>query len=160
MSNIDNTLLDRKRAAELASSEQVLLYLIENELGMPISKDNSSSLPFHIIIYNNAMTALAHRLGIEDGIALDIPILEFYRGQTAKQVLERGDILLAPDHIIAHPEWDIDQGLVIHISSMTMRINDFFTGYFSGLGTRLTSMKVEFTHEGEVLSITPFGSDN
>ena len=109
MGTVDNTFLDKKRAQELAASEQVLLYIIENELGIPVSKDNSDMIPFHRIIYNNAQLILADRMGITEGIALDIPIIEFYREQSEKQVLLKGNALLAPDHIIAHPDWTLMQ---------------------------------------------------
>ena len=101
-------------------------------------------IPIEFIVRNVATGSLTKRLGIPDGTILEKPLLEFcYKND------ELGDPLVAEEHILAF-NWATNKELKI-IRNMTLRINDFMTGMFRGIGIKLVDFKLEFGRvwEGE-----------
>ena len=101
-------------------------------------------VPVEFIVRNVATGSLTKRLGIPDGTILDKPLLEFcYKND------ELGDPLVAEEHILAF-NWATNMELKV-IKNMTLRINDFMTGMFRGIGIKLVDFKLEFGRiwEGE-----------
>tara|TARA_B100001029_G_C14911223_1_gene366632 strand:- start:27 stop:815 length:789 start_codon:yes stop_codon:yes gene_type:complete len=101
-------------------------------------------IPIEFIVRNVATGSLTKRLGIADGTILDKPLLEFsYKND------ELGDPLIAEEHILAF-NWATNMELKV-IRNMTLRINDFMTGMFRGIGIKLVDFKLEFGRvwEGE-----------
>ena len=94
-------------------------------------------IPIEFIVRNVATGSLTKRLGIPDGTILEKPLLEYcYKND------ELEDPLVAEEHILAF-NWATNMELKI-IRNMTLRINDFMTGMFRGIGIKLVDFKLEF----------------
>ena len=94
-------------------------------------------IPLEFIVRNVATGSLTKRLGIPDGTILEKPLLEYcYKND------ELEDPLVAEEHILAF-NWATNIELKI-IRNMTLRINDFMTGMFRGIGIKLVDFKLEF----------------
>ncbi len=94
-------------------------------------------IPIEFIVRNVATGSLTKRLGIPDGTILEKPLLEYcYKND------ELGDPLVAEEHVLAF-NWATNLELKI-IRNMTLRINDFMTGMFRGIGIKLVDFKLEF----------------
>ena len=94
-------------------------------------------IPIEFIIRNVATGSIIKRLGIEDGIVLKEPLLEYCLKDD-----KLGDPLIAEEHILAF-DWASKQELE-KIKKMILRINDFMTGMFRGVGIKLIDFKLEF----------------
>ena len=94
-------------------------------------------IPVEVIIRNVAAGSLSKRLGIAEGTPLPRSIIEYcYKSD------ELGDPLIAEEHITAF-NWATPQELD-EIVQLSLRINDFLTGLFYGIGIRLVDFKLEF----------------
>lgn len=94
-------------------------------------------IPVEVIIRNVAAGSMAKRLGIPEGTPLPRSIVEYcYKSD------ELGDPLISEEHITAFgwasPQ-DIDDFL-----AMSLRVNDFLSGVFMGIGIKLVDFKLEF----------------
>ena len=95
-------------------------------------------IPIEFIVRNVATGSLTKRLGIPDGTILEKPLLEYcYKND------ELEDPLVAEEHILAF-NWATNMELKI-IRNMTLRINDFMTGMFRGIGIKLVDFKLELS---------------
>jgi phosphoribosylaminoimidazole-succinocarboxamide synthase len=105
-------------------------------------------VPLETVIRNVAAGSLATRLGLEEGTVLPRSIVEFYYKSD-----ELGDPMVSEEHITAFG-WAAPQELD-DIMSLALRINDFLTGLFLGVGIRLVDFKVEFgrLYEGDQMRI-------
>jgi len=94
-------------------------------------------IPIEVVIRNIAAGSLCKRFGVEEGQVLPRSIVEYYFKND-----QLGDPMISEEHITAFG-WattqDIDDML-----AMSLRINDFLTGLFLGIGLRLVDFKVEF----------------
>ena len=94
-------------------------------------------IPVEVVVRNVAAGTFSKRLGIEEGTPLPRTIVEYcYKSD------ELGDPLVADEHILAfgwasHDE--LDQML-----ALSLRINDFLSGLFLGIGLKLIDFKLEF----------------
>lgn len=105
-------------------------------------------IPLEVVVRNIAAGSLATRLGLEEGTALPRSIIEFYYKNDAL-----GDPLVSEEHITAFgwatpPELD-------DIMALAIRVNDFLTGLFLGVGIRLVDFKMETGRlwEGDMMRI-------
>jgi len=94
-------------------------------------------IPLEVVVRNVAAGSLAKRLGIDEGTVLPRSIIEFYYKND-----ELNDPLVSEEHVTAFgwaapPEID-------DIMAMTIRINDFLSGLFAGIGIQLIDFKIEF----------------
>jgi len=94
-------------------------------------------IPIEVVIRNVVAGSLAKRFGMAEGTALPRSIVEFcYKSD------ELNDPLVSEEHITAFG-WaappDLDE-----IMAMSLRINDFLTGLFLGIGLKLVDFKLEF----------------
>ena len=92
----------------------------------------SEPLPFSIRVHMVALGELAVALGMEDGIALPKPIVEYWT-KSKNDCSHR----IAFEHAQALDWLDIEEH--DEIIKMVMRINDFLQGYFWGLNMRLAN---------------------
>ena len=94
-------------------------------------------LPIEVIVRNVAAGSIADRLGIKEGTPLPRSIVE-YRYKNA----ELNNPLVSEEHITAFG-WagtqDLDDML-----SLALRVNDFLSGLFFGIGIRLVDFRLEF----------------
>jgi len=94
-------------------------------------------IPIKVVIRNVASGSFSSRLAIEEGIVLPHPILEFYLKSRI-----RNEAIVNEDHIVAFG-W-ADKFELEEIRAYSMRINDYLSGLFNGIGIRLVDFKLEF----------------
>jgi len=105
-------------------------------------------IPLEVIVRNVAAGSLAQRFGIAEGTSLPRSIVEFcYKSD------ELGDPMVTEEHITAFG-WATPQDLD-DILALALRINDFLSGLFLGVGLRLVDFKMEFgrLYENEEMRI-------
>jgi phosphoribosylaminoimidazole-succinocarboxamide synthase len=94
-------------------------------------------IPLEVVIRNVAAGSLATRFGLSEGTPLPRSIVEFYYKNDALS-----DPLVSEEHITAFG-WGTPQE-IDEILNMALRINDFLSGLFLGVGLRLVDFKIEF----------------
>ncbi|GHU06077.1 phosphoribosylaminoimidazole-succinocarboxamide synthase [Alphaproteobacteria bacterium] len=94
-------------------------------------------VPLEVVVRNIAAGSIAQRFGIQEGATLPRSIVEYYFKSD-----ELGDPMVSEEHITAFG-WATVQDLD-DIMAMSIRINDFLTGLFLGVGIRLVDFKLEF----------------
>ena len=99
-------------------------------------------VPLEVVIRNVAAGSLANRLGLDEGTMLPRSIVEFYYKSD-----DLGDPMVAEEHITAFG-WATPQELD-DMMALALRINDFLSGLFLGVGIRLVDFKVEFGRQWE-----------
>ncbi len=125
-----------------------LIFTRLNELGMPthfLKRLNMREqlvreveiIPLEVVVRNVAAGSLAKRLGLEEGSALPRSIIEFYYKND-----QLHDPMVSEEHITAF-NWASPQE-IDDIMHMAIRINDFLSGLFLGIGIKLVDFKVEF----------------
>lgn len=96
-----------------------------------------SIVPLEVIIRNKAAGSLAKKLGLEEGMELKCPILEFsYKND------ELGDPMINNSQAIAcgiATQEEIDV-----ISDLAYKVNDYMKEFFAGVGVELIDFKLEF----------------
>lgn len=105
-------------------------------------------IPVELVVRNVAAGSLAKRLGLEEGTQLPRSIVEFYYKSD-----ELDGPIVSEEHVTAfgwaNPQ-EIDEMI-----ALALRINDFLTGLFLGIGIRLVDFKIEFGRlfENEMMRI-------
>jgi len=93
-------------------------------------------IPLEVIVRNYAAGSMAKRLGLEEGMQLPRPIIEFsYKND------DLGDPLVPEEYIIAFG-WASQQDLD-DIVALALRVNDFMSGLMMGVGIKLVDFKIE-----------------
>ncbi|QIE53992.1 phosphoribosylaminoimidazolesuccinocarboxamide synthase [Pikeienuella piscinae] len=93
-------------------------------------------IPLEIVVRNIAAGSLSKRLGIDEGEPLPRPIVEFFYKDDALH-----DPMVTEEHIIAF-NWASHQD-IDDILALALRVNDFLTGLFLGVGIKLVDFKIE-----------------
>ena len=94
-------------------------------------------IPLEVVVRNVAAGSLSTRLGIDEGTALPRSIVEFYYKND-----KLDDPMVTEEHITAFG-WATPQE-IDDVMSLALRINDFLSGLFLGVGIRLVDFKCEF----------------
>src|SRR5512139_3523577 len=94
-------------------------------------------IPLEIVVRNVAAGSFAKRFGVEEGTQLPRSIMEFFYKNDAL-----GNPMVSEEHITAFG-WATPQDLD-DIVNLTIRINDFLSGLFLGVGIKLVDFKLEF----------------
>jgi phosphoribosylaminoimidazole-succinocarboxamide synthase len=94
-------------------------------------------IPVEVVVRNVAAGSLSTRLGIPEGTRLPRSIIEYYYKND-----QLGDPMVAEEHVTAFG-WAATQDLDDMVA-LTLRINDFLTGLFLGIGIMLVDFKLEF----------------
>ncbi|HEX2888377.1 phosphoribosylaminoimidazolesuccinocarboxamide synthase [Vineibacter terrae] len=94
-------------------------------------------IPLEVVVRNVAAGSLAQRFGIPEGQALPRSILEFYYKND-----QLGDPMVTEEHITAFG-WATPQD-IDDIVALALRVNDFLSGLFLGIGIKLIDFKIEF----------------
>jgi len=94
-------------------------------------------VPLEVVVRNVAAGSFCQRFGLQEGSPLPRSIIEYcYKND------ELGDPLVSEEHITAFG-WadtrDLDD-----IMALTLRINDYLSGLFLGVGIKLVDFKLEF----------------
>jgi len=105
-------------------------------------------IPLEVVVRNVAAGSIAKKLGLEEGTPLPRSIIEFYYKSD-----ELHDPMVSEEHITAFA-WATPQELD-DIMALALRVNDFLSGLFLGIGIRLVDFKIEFGrhYEGEMMRI-------
>ena len=93
-------------------------------------------IPLEVVVRNVAAGSLAKRLGLEEGTILPRSIIEFYYKADALD-----DPMVTEEHITAFG-WASPQE-IDDIMALAIRVNDFLTGLFLGIGIQLVDFKME-----------------
>jgi len=99
-------------------------------------------IPLEVVVRNVAAGSLSTRLGMDEGTALPRSIVEFYYKND-----QLGDPMVTEEHITAFA-WATPQE-IDDVMSLALRINDFLSGLFLGVGIRLVDFKCEFGRQWE-----------
>src|ERR1700674_120393 len=137
--------VDGKGVLNNRISEHIFVHL--NRMGIPthfIKRLNMREqlireveiIPLEVVVRNIAAGSLATGLGIEEGTVLPRSIIEFYYKND-----ELNDPMVTEEHITAFG-WASPQE-IDDIMSLAIRVNDFLSGLFLGVGIRLVDFKME-----------------
>jgi phosphoribosylaminoimidazole-succinocarboxamide synthase len=115
-------------------------------------------IPVEVVVRNVAAGSICPRLGLEEGSMLNNTLVEFCLKDDSL-----GDPIIAPEHIFTFG-WATPEEMEIIVED-TLRINDFLTGLFLGIGVRLIDFKLEFgrydTEDGvEIMLADEISPDN
>ncbi len=99
-------------------------------------------IPIEVIVRNVAAGTLSERLGIPEGEVLPRSIIEFCYKKD-----ELGDPLVAEEHITAFG-WASPQE-IDDMMALALRVNDFLSGLFAGIGIQLVDFKIELGRHWE-----------
>jgi phosphoribosylaminoimidazole-succinocarboxamide synthase len=150
----DTTAFDATKKAVIDGkgvlNQRISEYLFQKigELGLPTHFIRSLNMreqlvrqveiiPLEVVVRNVAAGSLSKRLGIEEGTQLPRSIIELYYKDDKLH-----DPMVTEEHVTAFG-WATPQEMddIVH---MSVRINDFLTGLFLGVGIKLVDFKLEF----------------
>ena len=94
-------------------------------------------IPVEVMVRNVAAGSFSKRFAIEEGTRLPRSIIEFCLKND-----ELGDPLISEEHITSFG-WASTQD-IDDMMQLSLRINDFLSGLFLGVGLRLVDFKLEF----------------
>jgi phosphoribosylaminoimidazole-succinocarboxamide synthase len=125
-------------------SEYIFQHL--NDIGVPTHFIRRLNMREQLI--REVEIILSTRLGIEEGTQLPRSIIEFYYKND-----KLGDPMVSEEHITAFG-WASPQE-IDDIMALAIRVNDFLSGIFLGVGIRLVDFKIECGRlwEGELMRI-------
>ena len=105
-------------------------------------------IPLEVVVRNIAAGSLSKRLGMEEGTVLPRSIIEFYYKADALD-----DPMVSEEHITAFG-WASPQE-IDDIMALAIRVNDFLSGLFMGIGIQLVDFKIECGRlfEGDMMRI-------
>ena len=94
-------------------------------------------IPVEVVVRNIAAGTMSERLGIEEGTVLPRSIIEFYYKNDALN-----NPIVSEEHVTAFG-WASPQE-IDDMMAMAIRVNDFLSGMFIGIGIELVDFKIEF----------------
>lgn len=94
-------------------------------------------IPIEVVVRNIAAGSMAKRFGLEEGVVLPRSVVEFYYKKDALN-----NPMVSDEHITAF-NWAGAHELE-EIMALSLRINDYLSGLFLGIGLKLVDFKVEF----------------
>ncbi|AWK87353.1 phosphoribosylaminoimidazolesuccinocarboxamide synthase [Azospirillum thermophilum] len=94
-------------------------------------------IPIEVVVRNVAAGSLARRFGIPEGTPLPRSIIEYYYKSD-----ELGDPMVSEEHITAFG-WAAPQD-IDDMVALSLRVNDYLSGLFLGIGLKLVDFKLEF----------------
>ncbi|MFK7901811.1 MAG: phosphoribosylaminoimidazolesuccinocarboxamide synthase [Nitratireductor sp.] len=93
-------------------------------------------IPIEVVVRNVAAGSMTERLGIPEGEVLPRSIIEFYYKKD-----ELNDPIVSEEHITAFG-W-ASPAEIDDMMSMAVRVNDYLSGLFMGVGIQLVDFKIE-----------------
>jgi len=98
-------------------------------------------LPFEIHVLNNVTPSLCKRLHLTEGSRLARPLIEYHLPQKDLNA-SNVETLLTEEHLLVLG-WATPSETE-EIVSISLRLNDFLTGLFAGIGFSISDFKVKF----------------
>lgn len=107
---------------------------------------NVTIVPLEVVVRNITTGSLCKRLGVQEGLELPRPLLEFYLKDDAL-----GDPIVTEDHALLFG-WATAEEIAT-IKEITLKVNTLLTGLFRELGIVLVDFKLEFgkTSDGTII---------
>ncbi len=112
-------------------------------------------IPLEVVLRNYTAGSFSKRFGVEEGIQLDTPIVEFYYKND-----DLDDPFINDEHVkflgIATDEQ------IAYLKEETRRINNLLVDWFQQIGLKLIDFKLEFgfDKEGNIILADEFSPDN
>ncbi len=105
-------------------------------------------IPIEVVVRNVAAGSLCERLGIEEGEVLPRSIIEFYY-----KADDLDDPMVSEEHITAFG-W-ANPAEIDDMMALAIRVNDFLSGLFLGVGIQLVDLKIELgrLYENDMMRI-------
>ena len=127
-------------------SANIFIYLKEN--GIPVHFEQQlddihqlarrvTILPLEVVVRNITTGSICKRLGIEEGLRLPRPLVEFYYKEDAL-----GDPIVTEDHALLFG-WATAEDIA-EIKKLTLRVNELLSAFFLEKGIVLVDFKLEF----------------
>ncbi|MGV3000329.1 phosphoribosylaminoimidazolesuccinocarboxamide synthase [Streptococcus suis] len=112
-------------------------------------------IPLEVVLRNVTAGSFSKRFGVEEGIELATPIVEFYYKND-----DLDDPFINDEHV-AFLDLASAEDLA-YIKAETRKINDFLKDLFAQIGLRLVDFKLEFGYDkdGHILLADEFSPDN
>lgn len=112
-------------------------------------------IPLEVVLRNITAGSFSKRFGVEEGIELATPIVEFYYKND-----DLDDPFINDEHV-AFLDLASAEDLA-YIKAETRKINDFLKDLFAQTGLRLVDFKLEFGYDkdGHILLADEFSPDN
>ncbi|HEM5325671.1 TPA: phosphoribosylaminoimidazolesuccinocarboxamide synthase [Streptococcus suis] len=112
-------------------------------------------IPLEVVLRNVIAGSFSKRFGVEEGIALSTPIVEFYYKKD-----ELDDPFINDEHIAFLNLASSEE--IAYIKEETRRINGFLKDLFAQIGLNLVDFKLEFGIDstGQILLADEFSPDN
>ena len=140
-----NDIIDGKGVLNNRISEHIFSQM--NRIGIPnhfIKRLNMREqlikeveiIPVEVVVRNIAAGTISERLGIPEGEVLPRSIIEFFYKKD-----ELNDPLVSEEHITAFG-WASPQE-IDDMMALAIRVNDFLSGLFLGIGIQLVDFKIE-----------------
>ena len=142
------------RIFQYLEGEGIKTHFVKNVNDREMLVKKLDIIPIEVVLRNVAAGSLCKRLGIEEGLILKKPILEFFYKSDPL-----GDPMINECHVDVF-EWATKQEVEI-LKSEGNRINNLMIKFFEERHIRLVDFKLEFgRHNGEVMlgdEISPDG---
>lgn len=112
-------------------------------------------IPLEVVLRNVTAGSFSKRFGVEEGLELATPIVEFYYKND-----DLDDPFINDEHV-AFLDLASAEDLA-YIKEETRKINDFLKDLFAQIGLRLVDFKLEFGYDkdGHILLADEFSPDN
>ncbi|MCP1640363.1 phosphoribosylaminoimidazole-succinocarboxamide synthase [Streptococcus gallinaceus] len=112
-------------------------------------------VPLEVVLRNVTAGSFSKRFGVEEGLALEMPIVEFYYKND-----DLDDPFINDEHVtFLKIATDED---IAYIKAETRRINELLKDWFDQIGLRLIDFKLEFGKDknGKIILADEFSPDN
>jgi phosphoribosylaminoimidazole-succinocarboxamide synthase len=130
---------------QLVTEAGVKTHLVERLNDREMLVKRLEILPLEVIVRNRVAGSMAKRYGLQEGIVLNQPIIEFSYKKD-----ELGDPMIAVPHILALG-WATEEELN-RLMDYTEKVNTVLKEFFDRKGYILVDFKLEFgRHKGEIL---------
>ncbi|ESV55744.1 phosphoribosylaminoimidazole-succinocarboxamide synthase [Streptococcus agalactiae LMG 14747] len=112
-------------------------------------------IPLEVILRNITAGSFSKRFGVEEGIELATPIVEFYYKND-----DLDDPFINDEHVAFLDLASMED--LVYIKAETRKINDLLKDLFAQIGLRLVDFKLEFGYDkdGHILLADEFSPDN
>lgn len=94
-------------------------------------------IPVEMVIRNVTAGSMSERFGVEEGMLLPRPLIEFYLKSD-----KLNDPMITEEHVLSF-DWALVEELD-EMKRVALRVNDFLSGLFLAAGIKLVDMKLEF----------------
>ena len=112
-------------------------------------------IPLEVVLRNYTAGSFSKRFGVEEGIELEEPIVEFYYKND-----DLDDPFINDEHVKFLKIADDQQ--IAYLKEETRRINEFLKAWFAEIGLKLIDFKLEFgfDKDGKIILADEFSPDN